>query len=119
MKTKEQRILFLNKTLGDHRRYYANDITAVCEYIEELFGVDVDILTDRDLVTMTLEEQINLMLQYTILITPCGSLAFLGVFQREGTAMITMDWFNRNSNGSSHLESYLWEFETSKNNIVR
>lgn len=114
MNTKQQRILFLNKTLGDHRRYYANDISAVCKYIEDLFGVDVDILTDQDLVTMTLEEQINLMLRYTILITPCGSLAFLGVFQREGTAMITMDWFNRISNGSAHLESYLWEFETRK-----
>eukprot|EP01083_Nonionella_stella_P119609 357688_1 len=110
----KQKILFLNKTLGAHRRRYANNIVTVCSYISDLFGVQVDILTDKDLVQMSLEEQINFVLEYSVLITPCGSLAFLGVFSREGTVMITMDWFNQIFNLTSHLESYLWEFETRK-----
>ena len=58
----KQKILFLNKTMGEHRRYYANDINVVCKYISDLFGVQVDILTDKQLVDMSLEEQINLVL---------------------------------------------------------
>ena len=114
MMINKQKILFLNKTMGEHRRYYANNISIVCKYISNLFNVEIDILTDYDLMKMSLNEQINFIFQYSILITPCGSLAFLGVFMREGTAMITMDWFNQIFNLTSHLESYLWEFETRK-----
>jgi hypothetical protein len=107
------KILFLNKTAGVHRRYYANkNLTLELAMISELFGVEIVIVNDVSLHSMSLSEQINFVLEYNLLISPCGSLSFLGVFMREGTAKIVIDWWSEQKQKSVHLESYLWEYDT-------
>ena len=112
MKVEKQKILFISKPKSARRRW-TNDsnITAIIGYLESLFGVEIDSMDGDEIYNgKSLTEQIDFILPYTLVITACGAVSYIGAFMREGTAMITVDYWHLRNNASSHIDGYIWEY---------
>ena len=109
---KKQKILFISK--GEHeRRRWTKDtnITYIVGYLQDLFGVKIDSMEASEIyIGKSLTQQIDFIIPYTLVITACGAVSYIGAFMRSGTAMITVDYWHTPSNTSTHIDSYLWEY---------
>ena len=110
--TPKQRVLFISKSENE-RRHWTNDtnITRIVEYLEGLFDVQIDAMDGQTIYNgKSLSQQIEFILPYTLVITACGAVSYIGAFMRKGTAMITVDYWHIKNNASSHIDSYIWEY---------
>eukprot|EP01084_Bolivina_argentea_P310301 536918_1 len=101
--------LAYNKTMHSGRKwYYDNDdsLKLISNDIQDIFKIKVNVIREIDLISMTFEEQIRYLHKYNVLISPSGTMAVLSFpFMKDGTSLITTDWFYPNQNSSVHLES--------------
>eukprot|EP01084_Bolivina_argentea_P193911 332659_1 len=114
--SQKQRILFLSKSEGWHGRGWANNDTKteIVDYLSDLFKVDIDMIFDYELNNLTLYQQINLALKYTILIAPAGAVSYFGAFMAPNTCVIVKDIFDWTHKRSSHLDYWLWNYDHRK-----
>lgn len=98
---KVQSIVILHKA---GRRSLQND-KAVGAYLLRVFEVSVTII---DPSTLSLEEQLVLAQNTTVLVTPCGGVSFFGAFLRRSAAMVVLGHWNPDTNTSQNMEDFFW-----------
>ena len=115
-RNQKQRILFLSKSEGWHGRAWANNDTKseIVDYLYDTFHVDIDMKTDAELAKLSLFEQINLALTYTILISPSGAVSFFGAFMAPNTCVIIKDVWGHFQHRSWHLDFQLFNYDHRK-----
>lgn len=112
-----QKILILAQNNDDGRRQYTNDtnLVEIGKYLSDLFKVEVDIAYSKDIYDkLTLKEQIKWIEKYTVLIHQGGDDSYIHWFMKQGTAMITLDWFEFNGKYTVHYDSDNIEFDPLK-----
>ena len=112
----KQRVLFLSKSDGWHGRAWANNDTKteIVDYLSNLFKIEIDRIYDYQLNNLSLYEQINFALDYTVLIAPAGALSYLGAFMAPNTCVIQKDVFHWRNKRSHHLDWWIWNYQYSK-----
>eukprot|EP01083_Nonionella_stella_P017266 48260_1 len=112
LKVEKQKILFISKGKGERRQWTQDtNISYIVQYLEGLFGVEIDSMEASEIYNgKSLTQQIDFIIPYTLVITACGAVSYIGAFMRSGTAMITVDYWYIPGNVTTHIDSYLWEY---------
>lgn len=100
-----QRILVLIK----HGRRSMLNYDEVVLYLRHVFGVPVQSVDPSNL---SLEEQLILAQQTTVLVTPCGGISFFGAFLRKGASLVVLGFWNPDTNSSNNMEDFVWRHNT-------
>lgn len=97
-------ILFIKKT---NRRRIVN-LDETVDYLRKLFDVEI-VLWEPD--GLTFDEQVAVVRQYPLLITPCGGISFISPFLYPGSSVLYIDYFDPQYNSTMFMEEYIWQWD--------
>ena len=108
-----QKVLFINKTRGIHkRRKWGTTGIELNQWISEFRlkrTFDFKIVTDRTIATLPIIDQLKFVLDYDILIAPHGGISFIGLFMRKGSCIIIKDLFDPKSKKSNSPDEPIFD----------
>jgi len=99
----DQRILVFHKGEGQRR---AINEAEMATYLRETFEIPVDVV---DIATLTLEDQVQLVRKYSVVVTPCGGISFSTPFLGPGASAVYMGFWDTKQNASVQMERYIWQ----------
>lgn len=93
--------------LKEGRRAIVN-AEEIANAIERRMGIPADVISVNRLASMTLVEQIDLIMDYSLVVTPGGGASFITLFMKRGSCGLYSSFLNVNSNSTGIFEEFVW-----------
>ena len=104
LRPSKMQILVIKKT---NRRKITNFDEMVL-HLQDTLGVNVVALEPDKL---ALVDQVRIVRQFPVLITPCGGISFISPFLYPGSSVIFIDYFHPAANRTEFMEEFLWQHD--------
>lgn len=85
------------------------NLPQVANFASSALHVPMDIIENVD--RLSVKQQFYLMRKYSVLVTPCGGIAFIHAFLPVGASVIFIDYWNTISQQVGQLDEHLWSHD--------
>lgn len=92
--------------LHKNGRRSISNVRQIQGYLADRLNIPVDLINDPG--TLSLPEQMKLMSNYGLIITPSGSMSFVCTFLPRGAAFVHIDFWDLLQSRSETMEGIIW-----------
>jgi hypothetical protein len=99
------KIVFMNKTAGEHPRSIRNG-QHILDYLKRYLQHDI---VELDVLNSTIQDQISLVNDATVLITPDGGISYTSLFLPLGASVLHIGIYDNRKNESELIEHLMFD----------